>query len=409
MTAGLATALMVGVLFTIASPASARVPPRPAIADAILTPAELTAQLQAAKVLRADLMRSGALVAAANARLELLSAQAGTLLADLAAARRAQSAAESDAALQRTRLVELGQQVQAASSALGQLASDSYMRGGGPLGDMAAILEALTAPAPEQSTNSVATVQYLVNGRTRILNRMDTLRSAQATTSARAALASSLAATASGKSLKAKSALDAVIVDQRKALKGFQSAQLGQISKAADVRGTLLRSEQAVAKVAEMRLAAILAGQDYTVLMTQSSRCGLGRSDFANGMWPAQALCPLYAAPGESLRRSAAQAFNAMSVAYQKQTGSALCVTDGYRSYAEQVAVKKARPGLAATPGTSEHGFGLAVDLCGGVQSFASPAHLWMKRYGPLYGWFHPAWAEPSGSMPEPWHWEFAS
>lgn len=409
VTAGLATALMVGVLFTIASPASARVPPRPAIADAILTPAELTAQLQAAKVLRADLMRSGALVAAANARLELLSAQAGTLLADLAAARRAQSAAESDAALQRTRLVELGQQVQAASSALGQLASDSYMRGGGPLGDMAAILEALTAPAPEQSTNSVATVQYLVNGRTRILNRMDTLRSAQATTSARAALASSLAATASGKSQKAKSALDAVIVDQRKALKGFQSAQSGQISKAADVRGTLLRSEQAVAKVAEMRLAAILAGQDYTVLMTQSSRCGLGRSDFANGMWPAQALCPLYAAPGESLRRSAAQAFNAMSVAYQKQTGSALCVTDGYRSYAEQVAVKKARPGLAATPGTSEHGFGLAVDLCGGVQSFASPAHLWMKRYGPLYGWFHPAWAEPSGSMPEPWHWEFAS
>ena len=25
-----------------------------------------------------------------------------------------------------------------------------------------------------------------------------------------------------------------------------------------------------------------------------------------------------------------------------------------------------------------------------------------------LYGWLHPAWAEPSGSMPEPWHWEYA-
>ena len=59
-------------------------------------------------------------------------------------------------------------------------------------------------------------------------------------------------------------------------------------------------------------------------------------------------------------------AFNAMSNAYQKQGGSALCVTDGYRSYAEQVAVKLARPKLAASPGTSQHGLGLAVDLCGG-------------------------------------------
>jgi LAS superfamily LD-carboxypeptidase LdcB len=98
-----------------------------------------------------------------------------------------------------------------------------------------------------------------------------------------------------------------------------------------------------------------------------------------------------------------------MSSAYQRESGSALCVTDAYRPYAEQVAVKRASPGLAATPGKSQHGLGLALDLCGGVQSFASPAHLWMKRNAPLYGWFHPAWAEPTGSMPEPWHWEFAS
>jgi LAS superfamily LD-carboxypeptidase LdcB len=102
-------------------------------------------------------------------------------------------------------------------------------------------------------------------------------------------------------------------------------------------------------------------------------------------------------------------AFNAMSNAYQHQTGSALCVADSYRSYPEQVAIKLERPGLAATPGTSQHGLGLAVDLCGGVQDFSAPAHLWMQRHAPLYGWFHPAWAEPSGVLPEPWHWEFAS
>jgi hypothetical protein len=25
----------------------------------------------------------------------------------------------------------------------------------------------------------------------------------------------------------------------------------------------------------------------------------------------------------------------------------------------------------------------------------------------PLFGWFHPAWARPNGTLPEPWHWEF--
>jgi hypothetical protein len=407
--AGLAASLSAGFLITAAAPAGASVPPKPSVADAILTPAELTAQLRLANGLRADLMRSGARVAAANSRLERLSAQAGTLLATLAATRRAQATAEADAAVQRSRLVEVAKQVLGARSALGQLASDSYIRGGGPLGDMAAIMEALAAPAPEQSTNSVATAQYLVNARARVLDRMTTLRTTQATISAKAAAASSTATAASRKALKAKSALDAIIVDQRTALQGFQAAQAGEVGRAAGVRGTLLRSEQALARAADERLAATLHGQDYSLLMAQSSGCGKGRSDFSNGQWPARALCALYAAPGQRLRRAAALTFNAMSIAYQRQTGSALCVTDSYRSYSEQVAVKRKRGRFAATPGTSEHGFGLAVDLCGGVQSFASPAHLWMKRNGPLYGWFHPAWAEPSGTLPEPWHWEFAS
>jgi len=51
---------------------------------------------------------------------------------------------------------------------------------------------------------------------------------------------------------------------------------------------------------------------------------------------------------------------------------------------------------------------GRAVDLCGGVQSFGSPAHQWMRQNAPLYGWFHPSWAAAGGSLPEPWHWEYA-
>lgn len=407
--AALATALMTGALVTATSPASASILPKPSAAEAVLTPVQLAQQLRVAKALRADLLRSGALVAATSSRLERLSAQANNFLAELSATRSAQVAAETEAADQRARLVELGRQVRAAGSALGQLASDSYIRGGGPLGDMAAILEALTATSPDRSTNSIATAQYLVHARSRILHRVESLRTDQVTTSAKAAAASARASAAARRATKAKSALDAVIVDQRAALGRFKAAEAGLIDRSAEVRGRLLRSEEALARAAERQLAITLAGKDLTLLMNQSPGCGKSRRVFANGRWPAAYLCPLYAAPGESLQRAAALAFNAMSSAYQKQAGSALCVTDGYRSYAEQVAVKRARPGLAATPGRSQHGLGLAVDLCGGVQSFSSPAHLWMKRNAPLYGWFHPSWADPSGELPEPWHWEFAS
>jgi hypothetical protein len=408
--AGLATALAAGILVTAAAPASARVPPKPSVAESVLTPAQLTQQLRAAAALRSGLLRSGARVAAANSRLERLSAQAGKLLSQLSAARKAQNAAETGAAAQKQRLAALGLQVQAARTALGQLAGDAYVRGGGPLGDMTAILEALTAPSAEQSTNSMATVHYLVNARARLLDRLDNLRVAQTAAATRATAASRLADAAAQRSATAKSALDAVIADQRAALAGFEAVEAGQVGRAAAIRGRLLRSGEGSARAADRQLAETLKGQDYMLLLSQSARCGRGlHRKFRNGRWPAAARCPLYAAPGQSLRRAAALAFNAMSSAYQRQTGSALCVTDAYRSYAEQVAVRRAHPGLAARPGTSEHGLGQAVDLCGGVQSFGSPAHLWMKRHAALFGWFHPGWAEPRGGMPEPWHWEFAS
>jgi LAS superfamily LD-carboxypeptidase LdcB len=82
-------------------------------------------------------------------------------------------------------------------------------------------------------------------------------------------------------------------------------------------------------------------------------------------------------------------------------------VTDSYRSYSEQVAVYHRKPGLAAVPGTSEHGWGKAVDFCGGIESTGTPEHAWMQANAGRFGWYHPDWAEPSGSRPEAWHWEF--
>ena len=82
-------------------------------------------------------------------------------------------------------------------------------------------------------------------------------------------------------------------------------------------------------------------------------------------------------------------------------------MTDSYRSYSAQVDVYRRKPGLAAVPGTSEHGWGLAVDFCGGIQDSGSAASAWMRANAGRFGWFHPSWAEPAGGRPEPWHWEF--
>ncbi|MCW2501179.1 MAG: D-alanyl-D-alanine carboxypeptidase [Frankiales bacterium] len=126
-----------------------------------------------------------------------------------------------------------------------------------------------------------------------------------------------------------------------------------------------------------------------------------------NGFLPASALCPLATAPGHRLAGPAARAFDALSAAFAAAQGTALCVTDSYRDYAGQVSVFQRKPNLAATPGRSQHGWGRAVDLCGGVQKFGSPAFTWLKANAGAFGFVHPDWAEPDGSRPEPWHWEF--
>lgn len=126
-----------------------------------------------------------------------------------------------------------------------------------------------------------------------------------------------------------------------------------------------------------------------------------------NGNLDPASLCLLWMGGGATLKASAANAFNRLSRYHAATVGGALCVSGGYRSYQRQVELYRERPGLAAVPGTSEHGWGNAVDLCGGVQVYGSAAYRWMRANAHNFGMFHPSWAEPSGSKPEPWHWEF--
>ena len=144
------------------------------------------------------------------------------------------------------------------------------------------------------------------------------------------------------------------------------------------------------------------------VFVALGKACSSNERTYPNGRIPRSGLCSLRGEPGESLRPRAAAAFNALSAAFEKANGRPLCVTDSYRSYDQQVAVKASRGKWAATPGRSEHGLGHAVDLCGGVDRFGTTPHRWMQTNAPRFGWVHPSWAQAGGSLPEPWHWEFA-
>ncbi len=130
-------------------------------------------------------------------------------------------------------------------------------------------------------------------------------------------------------------------------------------------------------------------------------------AQYQNGRIPPEALCALDFAPGKTLRCDAAEQLEALAAEFEKEFGYALKITDAYRPYDEQVRLKAVKPYLAAVPGTSQHGWGLAIDVGGNVPSGTSLEYVWLRTHGPDYGWDNPAWARPNGSKPEPWHFEF--
>lgn len=129
------------------------------------------------------------------------------------------------------------------------------------------------------------------------------------------------------------------------------------------------------------------------------------RPERPNGRIPLKELCPL-PQEDESLRADAAVAFYKLNAAYQERFGEEICVRSSYRSYERQAELYESMPaGMAARPGNSKHGRGIAVDLCGGVQDDETPQFKWMADNSEKYAWIHPDWAYSNPY--EPWHWEF--
>lgn len=128
---------------------------------------------------------------------------------------------------------------------------------------------------------------------------------------------------------------------------------------------------------------------------------------YENGQIPPEALKALPWHTAHMLRPDATDALTRLNNAYRNDHGgNNIAITDSYRSLEAQYAVKAAKGDLAATPGTSNHGWGLAVDFSN-MSNHSTFDYQWMSVNGPANGWINPDWALPTGSKPEAWHWEY--
>ena len=133
-----------------------------------------------------------------------------------------------------------------------------------------------------------------------------------------------------------------------------------------------------------------------------------GHWGYPNGQIPKDKLKVIPWAQHESLRADATDALVKMNNEFKKEFGTDLGITDAYRPLSEQEYLYKIKPsGMAATPGKSNHGWGLAVDFGTGINRFGTPQHEWMKKNAGRFGWKHPAWAQQGQPHAEAWHWEF--
>jgi hypothetical protein len=374
-------------------------------------PTSLDLQLQQAQLarLRAEAERRAASVDDAQQALAGAVVLAGQALESYATAVQTLHTQQQRERQRQSELTQAQLDVDNSRRELSQWAQQAYSTGSG-LGGSVTLATLLLSDGPQDVGTTLTALHRIGRHRDRALTGMRVARKRADVAADAAATASEAAAAAAVEASAAKQASEQAVNTQRRLL-GLAESWLAQSdqeiaeasARAAGLRAALLDQ----GSLSPLPVAGLQANPDNRVTGQVGACTGAAVEQYANGQIPLAALCPLRAAAGHHLRADAAYAFDRMGQAYAGRFGSTICITDSYRSYAAQVSVYARKPGLAAIPGTSNHGWGRAVDLCGGIQSFSSAQHRWMRENAALYGWFHPGWAQQNGSKPEPWHWEY--
>ena len=171
-----------------------------------------------------------------------------------------------------------------------------------------------------------------------------------------------------------------------------KASSLGAVDAGAAFRD-VLRNETRAADATGSQALAFKSSTSYGPLQPSSELASWG-----NGRIP-PALLESIGQGDHRLAHDAATAFKAMA-ADARRDGVTLTVSDSYRSLDEQAAMVESEGrygdgGLAAEPGTSAHGWGLAVDL-----DLNGRATTWLRANAARYGF--------AEDVPrEPWHWTY--
>ncbi|OJF10233.1 M15 family metallopeptidase [Couchioplanes caeruleus] len=188
------------------------------------------------------------------------------------------------------------------------------------------------------------------------------------------------------------------IADIQSRILALQTQQATKTTSASPATGTTSASGASFASALADAMGTQTAGASNKSYTLNSKGIPTELAAYGNGKIPANALGRV-GNTNHKLWAPAAESLNQM-IADAKAQGVTIGITDSYRSYEEQVDVARrkglySQGGLAAKPGTSEHGWGMATDL-----DLNSKAQAWMRANGEKYGFVE--------NVPrEPWHWAY--
>ncbi|WP_066041886.1 M15 family metallopeptidase [Herbiconiux solani] len=113
---------------------------------------------------------------------------------------------------------------------------------------------------------------------------------------------------------------------------------------------------------------------------------------------------------GHFLQPAAARSLRAFAEAFEAAFGVAFTISEAFRDIPTQQYLynlyRSGKGNVAAVPGTSSHGQGLAVDINSWVYGNGgnTDRHRWLVANAPRFGWSWELVGKPSG---EPWHFNY--
>lgn len=284
----------------------------------------------------------------------------------------------ADTARQRAQVADA--EAQAARDQLGQYAVTAYINGGTSAG----VAAALTSASPSQLVARTNTLTAVADNSTDVLRALraaeDRARTARDRAAEHASDARQAAREAREHQEQAQAALDEAEQLLRTLIQQESEAQSQTLAEAV----LRARSEAYAQGAGQGVVGADGVPEEYRAL--------------GNGRIPRELLAPV-ADTGHYLWPPAARALTDL-IAAAAAEGVYVGITDSYRPYEVQVSLVERKGlysegGLAARPGTSFHGWGVAVDLV-----LDGAAQRWMRQRAVAYGFVE--------DVPrEPWHWHF--